>query len=355
MSDFDGLSSLMNLEKYSRQILFEPIGEEGQLKLRAARIVIVGCGALGTAQANALVRAGVGRLRVVDRDYVEESNLQRQTLFDEADAAENLPKAVAAERKLKLINSDVAVEGIIADVDSRNAEELVEGFQVILDGTDNFETRYLINDVALKLGIPWVYGAVVASYAATLTILPNTRPGVGHGPTPCLACVFPQPPQGAHDTCDTAGVIGSAVAWAAAVQVTEALKILLGRYEELHGSLLSYDVWKNRFQQVRPEVDPRCQACGARNYVYLEGGGPTHVSLCGRNSVHIHQRQPRNLDLEALKIRLAQFGPVRANAYLLKCLLTPYELTVFSDGRAIVKGTRDPAVARGLYAKFIGS
>ncbi len=337
----------MNREKYSRQILFQPIGAEGQEKLLRARVVIVGCGALGTAQANTLVRAGIGALRIVDRDYVEESNLQRQTLFDEADAAENLPKAVAAERKLKRINSDVEVEGIVADADSRRVEELVAGSQVILDGTDNFETRYLLNDVALKLGIPWIYGAVVASYATTLTILP--------GRTACLACVFPEPPQGMHPTCDTVGVIAPAVAWAAAVQATEALKILLGREEELHGSLLTYDVWENRFQQVKPQFDPRCRACGARDFVHLEGGGPTHVTLCGRNSVQIHQRQPRTLDLAALKTRLAQFGPVRANEYLLKCSLDPYELTVFPDGRAIVKGTQDPSVARGLYAKYIGS
>lgn len=337
----------MNREKYSRQILFQPIGAEGQEKLLRARLVIVGCGALGSAQANALVRAGIGALRIVDRDYVEESNLQRQTLFDEADAAENLPKAVAAERKLKRINSDVEVEGIVADADSRRVEELVAGSQVILDGTDNFETRYLLNDVALKLGIPWIYGAVVASYATTLTILP--------GRTACLACVFPEPPQGMHPTCDTVGVIAPAVAWAAAVQATEALKILLGREEELHGSLLTYDVWENRFQQVKPQFDPRCRACGARDFVHLEGGGPTRVTLCGRNSVQIHQRQPRTLDLAALKTRLAQFGPVRANEYLLKCSLDPYELTVFPDGRAIVKGTQDPSVARGLYAKYIGS
>ncbi len=337
----------MNREKYSRQILFQPIGAEGQEKLLRARLVIVGCGALGSAQANALVRAGIGALRIVDRDYVEESNLQRQTLFDEADAAENLPKAVAAERKLKRINSDVEVEGIVADADSRRVEELVTGSQVILDGTDNFETRYLLNDVALKLGIPWIYGAVVASYATTLTILP--------GRTACLACVFPEPPQGMHPTCDTVGVIAPAVAWAAAVQATEALKILLGREEELHGSLLTYDVWENRFQQVKPQFDPRCRACGARDFVHLEGGGPTRVTLCGRNSVQIHQRQPRTLDLAALKTRLAQFGPVRANEYLLKCSLDPYELTVFPDGRAIVKGTQDPSVARGLYAKYIGS
>jgi molybdopterin/thiamine biosynthesis adenylyltransferase len=337
----------MKLDKYSRQVLFQPIGTEGQERLLRSRVVIVGCGALGTAQANALVRAGVGTLRIIDRDYVEESNLQRQLLFDEADAAENLPKAVAAERKLKRINSDVAVEGVVADIDSQNAGDLLKGFALILDGTDNFETRYLINDVAVKHGIPWIYGAVVASYATTLTVIP--------GRTPCLACVFPEPPQGLHETCDTAGIIGPAVAWAAAVQVTEALKVLVGRVEDLQGSLLAYDVWTNRFQQVKPSIDPRCRTCGARDFVHLEGGGPAYVSLCGRNSVQIHQRQSRNLDLAALQARLKQFGPVKANDYLLKCLLEPYELTVFPDGRAIVKGTQDPAVARGLYAKYIGS
>ncbi len=337
----------MNREKYSRQILFQPIGPEGQEKLLRAKVVIIGCGALGTAQANALVRAGLGTLRIVDRDTVEESNLQRQMLFDEADAAENLPKAVAAERKLKRINSEVRIEGIVADADSRNLEELVAGFQLILDGTDNFETRYLLNDVAVKLGIPWIYGAVVASYAATLTVLP--------GRTPCLACIFPKPPEGMQDTCDTVGVIAPAVTWAAAVQVTEAWKILLGRTEELHGALLAYDVWKNQIQQVKPKIDPRCPACRQRNFVHLEAGGPRVITLCGRDAVQIQQRDPRRLDLAALRVRLERLGPVRANEFLLKCALDPYELTVFPDGRAIVKGTHDPAVARGIYAKYIGS
>ncbi len=340
-------ATVMNQDKYSRQILFPPVGPEGQERLLAAKAVIIGCGALGTAQANALVRAGVGTLRIVDRDYVEPSNLQRQMLFDEADAADNLPKAVAAERRLKAVNSEVRVEGIVADLDSRNAEELVSGFQVILDGTDNFETRYLINDVAVKLAVPWVYGAAVGSLAATMTILP--------GRSACLACVYPQLPEGLHPTCDTVGVISPAAAWAAAIQVTEALKILLGRENDLHGLLMSYDLWTNHTQRIKLRRDPECPVCGLRQFVHLDGGGATHVTLCGRNSVQIHQRQSRALDLAALRSRLAQFGPVRANNYLLKCLLDSYELTVFADGRAIVKGTEDPAVARGIYAKYIGS
>ena len=337
----------MNLEKYSRQILFRPIGRDGQEKLLASKAVLVGCGALGTAQANALVRAGVGMLRIVDRDYVEESNLQRQWLFDEQDAAENLPKAVAAERKLRSINSDVEVEGVVADATSRNLEDMVRGCDVILDGTDNFETRYLVNDVSIKLGIPWIYGAVVASSAITMTILP------GRGP--CLACVFPAPPQGLHETCDTAGIIAPAVAWASAIQVTEALKLLLGHEEELHGSLFAFDVWKNRTQQVRPAIDPGCRACGKKIFTYLEEGGATHVTMCGRNSVQIHRLESRGLDLKMLKARLEQFGAVQANDFLLKFAFERYELTIFPDGRAIIKGTQDPAVARGLYAKYVGA
>ncbi|HEV2176067.1 MAG TPA: ThiF family adenylyltransferase [Terriglobia bacterium] len=338
----------MNNGKYSRQILFAPIGAKGQEQIRESSCVIIGCGALGTAQANALARAGIGRLRIVDRDYVEESNLQRQMLFDEADAAANLPKAVAAERKLRPINSEVVVEGIVGDAESGNIENLVAGFDVILDGTDNFETRYLLNDVAIKLGIPWIYGAVVGSYATTLTIVP--------GRTPCLACVFPERPRGLQETCDTVGVISPAAAWAAAVQVAEALKILTGNHRELHGRLLAYDLWQNRLAQVSPRTDPGCRACQQREFIYLEGDGLSHTTvLCGRDSVQIRQPNNRPLDFVVLRERLEPFGPVHANEYLLRCRLDPYELTVFADGRALVKGTDDPAVARAIYAKYVGS
>ena len=337
----------MNREKYSRQILFPPIGVEGQAKLLESKAVILGCGALGTAQANALARAGVGTLRIVDRDFVEESNLQRQILYDEADARERLPKAVAAARKLHEINSDVQVEAVVEDVDNRNIEALVAGFQVVLDATDNFEARYLLNDVCVKLGLPWIYGAVVASYGTTMTILPGT--------TPCLACVFPSPPEGTYDTCDTVGVIGPAVSWVAGIQVTEALKILLGRQPELHGAMLAYDVWTNQFHQVRPRRDPACRVCAAREFAYLDRTGPTHTSLCGRDSVQIRPATSRQLDLAELKTRLEQFGRVRANEFLLIFAVDAYELTIFPDGRAIVKGTHDPAVARSVYAKYIGA
>ena len=337
----------MNQDKYSRQILFQPIGAEGQEKLRGAKVVIIGCGALGTMQANALVRAGVGAVRIVDRDYVEESNLQRQILFDESDARQNLPKAIAAQRKLKQINSVVDVQAMVADADGSNIENLVQGVEVILDGTDNYETRYLLNDVAINLGIPWIYGAVVGSYATTLTILPRR--------TACLACLFPAPPKGIQDTCDTVGVIAPAVAWAAAVQVTEAIKILIGRHAELHGSLLSYDIWENRSQKVQPQINPRCRACGARDFVHLKIGDSAPTSLCGRDAVQIRRQESQGFDLAALKLRLEKFGPVRGNEFLLKCALDSYELTIFTDGRAIIRGTQDPAVARSLYAKYIGA
>ena len=337
----------MNREKYSRQILFQPIGKAGQEKLLGSKAVIIGCGALGTAHANALVRAGVGTLRIVDRDYVEESNLQRQSLFDESDARESLPKAVAAERKLKQINSEVQTEGVVADVTSRNIEDLVRGFNVILDGTDNFETRYLLNDAAVKLEIPWIYGAVVASSAVTMTVLP------GRGP--CLACIFPGAPAGLHETCDTVGVIGPAASWTSAIQVMEALKILLGRERELHGTLFGFDLWHNRTQQVKPKRDPNCRTCGQKIFTHLDEGEPLPTTLCGRNAVQIRHRDSRKLDLGLLKSRLEQFGTVRANNYLLKFSFDTYELTVFADGRAIIKGTQDPAEARGIYAKYISS
>jgi len=340
-------SSTVNQAKYSRQILFGPIGTEGQQKIRAAGAVIIGCGALGTAHAGALTRAGIGRLRIVDRDFVEESNLQRQILFDEADALDNLPKAIAAQRKLRSINSEVEVDPVIADIDPRNIESLIGGFNVVLDGTDNFETRYLLNDAAVKLGIPWIYGAAVASSAMTMTIIP--------GRTPCLACLFPASPSGTHDTCDTVGVIAPAIAWASAVQVTEAIKIVLGRPDLLHGSLLSYDVWENRYQRLKPNREPNCPVCVQRKFTYLEGHVSISSTLCGRDAVQIRPPETRELDLDLMKARLEAFGEVHGNPYLLKCMIDKCELTIFRDGRAVIRGTQDPAVARTLYAKYVGS
>jgi len=336
-------------EKYSRQILFEGIGLGGQERLLASSAVVAGCGAIGAATANLLVRAGVGRIRIVDRDFVEPSNLQRQSLFDESDAREALPKAVAAERKLRGINSSVSVEGLVADINPRNVEELLNNFDVILDGTDNFETRFLINDFAIKSGKPWIYAAAVASYGLTMTILP--------GKTACLACLLEgaEAVTGTEDTCDTIGVVGPIVNLIASLQVAEATKLLSGKWGTLHGRLISSDVWTGHFQSVHVECNPDCRCCSRHDFSYLEGQAQPHITMCGRDSVQIHEHN-RALDLGALQQRLSHtVTGVRQNDFLLRFRIAPYEMTVFSDGRAIVKGTTDPAVARSLYARYIGA
>jgi len=335
-------------EKYSRQMLFAGIGEDGQEKLLASRAAVVGCGAIGAAAAGLLVRAGVGCVRVLDRDFVEPSNLQRQTLFDESDASQSLPKAVAAERKLKAINSDVAVEGVLADLSPQNIEELLAGFDLILDGTDNFETRHLVNDFAVKSNRPWIYAAAVASYGLTFAI----RPGL----TACLACLLETGNgSGLEETCDTIGVLGPVVNLIASLEVAEALKLLAGREEALTGRLISCDVWSGHVQSVRVARNPDCRACARREFIYLEGDAQPHITLCGRDSVQIHERG-RSLDLQALQKRLAPVvSGIRCNEFLLRFLSPPYEMTVFADGRAILKGTRDPAIARSLYARYIGA
>jgi molybdopterin-synthase adenylyltransferase len=334
-------------ERYSRQILFAGIGEAGQQHLLQAHAAIVGCGALGSFQAAALARAGVGRLTIVDRDYVELGNLQRQWLFEESDAAEALPKAVAAARRLASINASVHIEGIVADLTPANIEDLLASAQVILDGTDNFETRYLLNDFAVSRGIPWIYGAAVGSYGLTMPIIP--------GVTACFRCVYPNPPEGSQPTCETAGVLNSITAAIAALQSADALKILAGRPDCVSARIATVDVWDGGIRQIdQPLPDPDCPACGARDFVYLEGRKRTPVSLCGRNAVQIHERS-RPLDLARLKAALLPLGEVRANEFALRFFPRPYEMTIFPDGRAIVKGTTDVGVARSLYAKYVGS
>jgi molybdopterin-synthase adenylyltransferase len=340
-------------ERYSRQILFGEIGEAGQQRLLESSAVMVGCGALGTALANLLVRAGLGKLRIVDRDFVEPSNLQRQTLFEESDALEALPKAVAAERRLRAINSGVTIEGVVADVGPKNAEELLRGFPLILDGTDNFETRFLLNDVAVHLNVPWIYAAVVASYGVTLTVRP--------GETACLACALESPDgngshaAGTEDTCDTIGVLGAAAGVIASIEAAEAIKLLVGKSAAAGGRLVSFDVWSGKFQSVRVARNPDCRACGRRDFRYLEGDAQPHLTMCGRDSVQIHERR-RQLDLSALGKRIAPtVAEVRENGFLLRFRVHPYEMTVFADGRAIIKGTRDTSVARSLYARYIGA
>ncbi len=334
-------------ERYSRQVLFPGIGREGQSRLAAARVALVGCGATGSALASLLARAGVGRIRIIDRDYVEPSNLQRQSLFDEADASEALPKAVAAARKISAFNSQIVVEPQVSDLVPANIEALLDGMPLVLDGTDNFETRYLINDFAVKTSLPWIYTAAVGSYGITMNVLP--------GKTACLACLFPDQPRGAFETCETAGILNSAVNLAASIAATEAIKLLVGADQQLRRTLLSFDVWSNQRAEVNAASPrPGCQACGERDFIHLAGEGRPHITLCGRNSVQIHERH-RPVDFVEVSARLQPHGPVRHNDFVLKFWPQPYEMTLFRDGRAIIKGTTDTAVARSLYARYVGS
>jgi molybdopterin/thiamine biosynthesis adenylyltransferase len=332
-------------ERYSRQILFHGIGEAGQQRLLDARVVVVGCGALGSFEAGALARAGVGYLRIIDRDYVELSNLQRQWLFDQCDVEQALPKSMAAARQLAAINSDIRIEPVVADLTPANADELLGESDLILDGTDNFETRYLINDYSVSRARPWVYGAAVGSYGISMAVVP--------GKTACLRCIYPDPPPGAQPTCETAGVLGSLTALVASLQVSEAIKILCGA--EPSRKITTVDVWTGEIRQIsQPGPDPQCPACGLRQFPYLNGEHRAPVSLCGRNAVQIHERA-RPLDLRELAERLAPLGLVRANEFALRFEIPPYLLTIFPDGRAIVKGTTEVGVARSLYARYIGS
>jgi len=333
-------------QRYSRQILFSGLGDAGQESLLAAHAVVAGCGALGSFHAAALARAGVGRLTIIDRDYVEPANLHRQWLFEEADAAQALPKAAAAARRLERINSSVAVRGVVADLTAENAAELLDGAGVILDGTDNFETRYLINDFAVSRGIPWIYGAAVGSYGLAMPVIP------GH--TACLRCVYPDPPAGAQPTCETAGVLNAVVSAVASLQVADALKILAGHAGLVRPRITTIDVWEGTIRQVEaPPRDPDCPTCARREFPYLEEPARPPVRMCGRDAVQVRERAGP-IDLEELRVRLEPLGDVRASEYAVRFLAPPYELTVFPDGRAIIKGTTDPGVARSLYARYVG-
>ncbi|MCC7497474.1 MAG: ThiF family adenylyltransferase [Bryobacterales bacterium] len=334
-------------QRYSRQILFHRLGEAGQQCLLRARVTIVGCGALGSFQAAALLRAGVRNLRIIDRDYVEPSNLQRQWLFEERDAADGLPKAVAAARALERIDPAARIEPMVTDLDPANAGELLSGAGLLLDGTDNFETRYLVNDFAISHQIPWIYGAAVGSYGLTMPVIP--------GRSSCLRCIYPDPPSGAQPTCETAGVLNTITATIAALQAADAIRILSGHGGDLALRITTIDVWSGVIRQVeQPAPQPGCPACDLGRFEYLEGERRAPISLCGRNAVQIHERS-RPLDLVRLESRLAAVGTVRANEFALRFIKPPYEMTVFADGRAIVKGTTDVAVARSLYAQYIGA
>ncbi len=345
------MSETSSFERYSRQMRFPGIGQDGQARLLAGRVTLVGCGALGTVIANHLARAGVGFLRIVDRNFIELHNLQRQVLFDEADVAEGLPKAEAAARKLRLINSGITVEPVVTDVDRTNVLALCGDADVILDGSDNFEVRYLINDAAIKLGKPWVYGGCIGSLGQTMTILP--------GESPCLRCVFEAAPgPGEAATCETAGVVAPAVSVVASLQATEALKLLAGRRDAVNRDLIYIDVWENTYKKVKiaglkGKVD--CPCCGRGQYEWLDGEhGATTTTLCGRNAVQVSHRTPVPLKFTELAEQLQPLGAVSFNKFLLKFAIGDHNFTIFPDGRAIIQGTDDPDKARTLYAKYIG-
>jgi adenylyltransferase/sulfurtransferase len=336
--------------RYSRQELFAGLGREGQARIGSARVLIVGAGALGAALAEMMARAGVAALTVVDRDYVEASNLHRQSLYDESDAAQGLPKAVAAEAKLRAINSEVEVRGLVVDLAADNAPALLHGQDLVLDGTDNFETRFLVNDLCVREGIPWVYGACVGAYGLALAVRPRV--------SPCLRCVLEEQPEpGSGPTCDTAGVIAPIVHVVAGLQAGEALKLLAGRHAALLPGVVTVDLWSGLFSVMDLRGrKPWCPACtlGRYDYVQSQAAGLT-TALCGRDAIQVRPGPGRTLDLDALAERLAAAGPVQRNAHLVRFAAPAAELVVFRDGRAIIKGAKDAAEARSLYARYVGN
>src|SRR6266496_2876424 len=337
-------------DRYSRQTLFRPIGKNGQERLGNSSVAIIGCGALGTVLANTLSRAGIGRLVIADRDYIELNNLQRQILFDEDDIARRLPKAVAAAEKLHRVNSTTKIEALVEDINADGIESLVQDVDLLLDATDNFETRYLLNDVCVKYARPWIYSGVIASYGVTMNIIP--------GETACLRCVFPEMPlPGTTPTCDTAGVLNGIVGVITGIASTEALKILL-KSEKISRDLVSLDLWENAFDRIELPRQSDCPACGEHHYEYLDSlTGTNSTILCGRNAVQVRANMGRNkvrLDFATLAERLHLVGTVNYNEFLLRCQIDGYDLTVFPDARAIIKGTDDEQVARSVYARYIG-
>lgn len=337
-----------SLSRYARQTVLPVIGPEGQERLLASRVAIIGCGATGTVIANHLARAGVGYLRIVDRDWVEWNNLQRQLLFDEADARDALPKATAAETRLRAVNSEIQIEGLVSDLNAANVEELIGDCDLVMDGTDNFETRYIVNDACVKLGKPWVYTGAVSTYGMSLLIQP--------GQTACLRCAFPDPPPpGTAATCDTAGVLGPAVSAIASLSASEAIKWLVGAKDALAEGLIHVDAWELSWHRFRLERKPDCPCCVERNFPYLKVGAASHAtSLCGRNAIQITVARGARLDLQQLAERLRPVGEVTVNSFLLKLQAGEHLITVFSDGRAIIQGTTDETLARNLYARYVG-
>ncbi len=343
------MSVTPSLDRYSRQTLFKPIGKEGQERLRASSVALIGCGALGSTLANNLCRAGIGRLVIADRDYIELNNLQRQILFDEDDIERRLPKAVAAAQKLRRINSDVTIEALVEDINADGIESLVQGVDLVLDATDNFATRYLLNDACVKYGRPWIYSGVIASYGVTLNIIP--------GDTPCLRCIYPEMPlPGTTATCDTAGILNGIVGAITGVVSTEALKILL-KSDKVSRDMFWMDVWENTSERIELPRYPDCPTCGQHHYEFLDmSQGTDSTSLCGRDAVQVRGgKRGHSINLPDLAERLRPVGQVSYNSYLLRLLVDGYDVTVFPDARAIIKGTDNEMVARSIYARYIGN
>ncbi len=339
-----------DLERYARQLILREIGVQGQQRLLGSTVAVVGLGALGTNIANGLVRAGVGRLRIIDRDFVELNNLQRQVLFDESDADSGLPKAIAASKKLRGINSKVEIDPVVTDVNPSNIEQLIGDVDLVLDGTDNFEIRFLINDACIKLNIPWIYGGVIATSGMTMTIVPNR--------TACFRCfVCKRPAPGSTPTCDTVGVLGTAASIIAAMEVTEAIKILTGHDDALRQQLLLLDVWNGVLERISLTKDETpCPACDLKRFDFLEAQeGSWLTVLCGRSAVQVNMRSKVKISFPLLAERLKKVGQVSYNDYMLRFRVESYELSVFPDGRTIIKGCKDPTNARALHAKYIGA
>jgi molybdopterin-synthase adenylyltransferase len=349
VTDFNPLD--VQTSRYARQMRFGGIGIEGQRKLLDSRALVVGCGALGSVIANTLARAGVGKLRIVDRDFLELNNLQRQVLYDEGDVAAGLPKAIAARNRLTAINSTIEIEAVVADVDHTNIERLLDGVGCLIDGTDNFETRFLLNDAAVKLGVPWVYGGCLGAEGQTLTIVP--------GQTPCLRCLMPEPPPpGTTPTCDSAGIVGTIIGVVASIEANEALKILSGNPEAISRVWTILDLWDNTVRQIKLDSAraPDCPCCARREFPWLAGQRGSHTAvLCGRNSVQLSFPGRSAVPLDQLESKLAAVGQVSRNKYLVRATIGPYNVTVFPDGRAVIGGTEDIAEAKSVYAKYVGN
>jgi adenylyltransferase/sulfurtransferase len=337
--------------RYARQMRFAPLGVEGQQRLAASCAVVVGCGALGSVIANTLARAGVGQLRIVDRDFLELNNLQRQVLYDEDDVAAGLPKAIAARNRLARINSTIEIDAVVADVSAANIERLLDGAHCLVDGTDNFETRFLLNDAAVKLGLPWVYGGCLGAEGQTLTILP--------GDTPCLRCLMPEPPPpGSSPTCDSAGILATIISVIASLEANEALKILSGHREAISRTWTIFDLWDNTVRQIKlgSARAADCPCCSRREFPWLAGERGSHSAvLCGRNAVQLSFPDRAAVALDRLEAKLATVGIASRNKYLVRATIGPHTITVFSDGRAVIGGTEDIAEARSVYAKYVGN